>query len=112
MEKSKVEKLFRETASNLFEALLEDALEDGKITEKRAEITRKKYNLQAEEAIWEDKLHEVTHNTYDEVGDLMNELLEKRVAILEETYLKIKKYLDDNNLPYEEDDEEDNNEEV
>lgn len=50
----------------------------------------------------EEKLDEVTDNTYVEIGNFMNEYMEKELVLMQETYDKCKKWLDDNNKPYRE----------
>lgn len=102
---------FKSFADEMFGMMVNKAVEVGDITEKRAEITKRKYKLHAEQTILEEKLESVTHNTYEDIGDMLNDMIEKQNKVMQETYEKIKKYLDDNNLPYEEK-EEDNDEEV
>lgn len=67
---------------------------------KEAQVKRKR-ELMKENSKLEDQLEEVTSNTYAEIGEFMNEYLEKENALMKELYKKCKNWLDENDMPYE-----------
>jgi hypothetical protein len=109
-EKEEFMKLVDDTMSKFFEFELNRAIEDGDIDEDRVEIVREKFRLDKGIAMAHKKLDDVTHNDYREIALIMNELRVGELKLYEETYEKCKKWLDDNNMPYDnsKDDDEDN----
>jgi tRNA(Phe) wybutosine-synthesizing methylase Tyw3 len=91
-----LEKMFEELKKSLVEKLPKDKL--------RVKLEKAKLMSEADEL--SEKLKEVTRNSYVEVGKYINEYLAEDNKAMKKLYEKIKKYLDDNDLPYEEDDKE------
>ena len=77
--------------------------EDDDIDSERKAVTKEKLQLLYKQKELEDKLGEVTSNTYTEIGKILNELIKRQNELLEKAYSKCKKWLDDNNMPYKED---------
>lgn len=96
---------FKSFADEMFGMMVDKSLKAGDISERRAEIVKRKFKLNAEEVALKEQLDSLTHNTYEEVGEMLNDMREQHNKIIKDTYEKIKKYLDDNNLPYEENEE-------
>lgn len=109
--KGEIGEKFKSFADEMYNMMVDKALKAGDISERRAEIVRRRYKLDAEEVSLKEQLDSVTHNTYEDIGEMLNDMREQHNKVIKDTYEKIKKYLDDNNLPYEEN-EEDEDEEV
>ena len=95
----------------MFEASADRAEKSG-MSQERIDLAKEKMQLLIEQNILEEELDSYTHNTYDGVAKILNEHEKKINAVLAETRDALKKYLDDNNLPYEEEEEEEEEEDV
>lgn len=104
--------LFRKIVNTMTEAITKDAVESGEIDEEKAQVSMEKFQLLTEQAILEDKLGNVTRNSYVGITKILNEHEKVVNESLAQTYEKCKKFLDDNNLPYEEKRKDTDDEEV
>lgn len=96
-----------DTIGEMFEKMLKKDVKDGRISEERAEITREKLKLQTENYKLATELREVSDNTYPEIGRILNDYYRQDNNAMQEALDRCKKYLDENNLPYQEKEEED-----
>lgn len=55
----------------------------------------------------EEKLNTVTRNYYAEIGEFINEYLEKDIVLLKDLYKKCKNWLDENEIKESNDDDDD-----
>lgn len=96
----KMEKLYDCFSDIIFD---EGARKEMGITPERHQIGKEKMKLMFEQALLERQLHEVTDNSYIEIGKIMVDFIRRENELYKETYEKCKKWLDDNNKPYKED---------
>ena len=90
----KVVNLLAETAADVYR-------EEGE-SEEDIKIRIEKFKILREQSELEHELDSYTHNSYIGITAILNEHFKKVNELLKETTEKCKKFLDDNNLPYEE----------
>ncbi len=98
--------------NTLFEAAAEDAIKEDGISQERIDVSKEKMHIAIEQKCLEVELDSYTHNTYIGIAKILNEHHRKVNELLSETCKKCKAFLDDNNLPYEEEREEKEEEDV
>ena len=101
---------FLKKVVDLFVEATEERAREAGMSEEDIKIRTAKLKIMREQCDLEVELDKYTHNSYVGITAILNEHHKKVNELLKETATKCKQFLDDNNLPYEEEIDEDNEE--